>query len=68
MWKFLNGKKTGIGAGALMLAVFLSDVVAGTMGVTADWIPKAVAILEWVGVMFGGTGLAHKGVKASNAP
>lgn len=63
MWTWLSGKKTTIAAVLLVLAAFLQQVVVGQWELSAAWIPKAVATLEWFGMILGGVGLTHKGVK-----
>ena len=68
LWGWFSGKKTGLGAAALMLAVLLQDVIVGEFGFSAPWIDGAVGTLEKLGVLFGGVGLTHKAVKAAPAP
>lgn len=63
MWKWLDGKKTIIGSVALIVAAFLEQVIRGELQVTATWVPQAIAILQWFGMILGGVGLGHKVTK-----
>lgn len=63
MFDWFDGKKTIIAAALLTLAAFLDQVVVGIWGSTATWVPMAIQTLEWVGMILGGVGLAHKAVK-----
>ena len=63
IWDYLNGKKTAIGTAAFIAACLLNEVVKGIWGVDAAWINPAIETLNWVGMVFGGTGLVHKGIK-----
>jgi len=62
LWEFLNGKKTSIGATLLLIALVLAKL-SEIWGIQADWIPRLVETLQWIGGLFSGTGLAHKAVK-----
>lgn len=44
----------------MMLAIFLSEVIVGIWGVEALWIAPAIKTLNWMGMLLGGTGMAHK--------
>lgn len=63
LWRFLNGRKTVIGAFCGTLAGFLSQVVVGIWGVEGPWVVPTIDTLLWFTMAFGGTGLVHKGVK-----
>ena len=68
-WLFLNNKKTNIGASLLFLALALekfSDIWLD--GLSPDWITKTVESLEWLGALFSGVGLSHKGIKKITEP
>jgi hypothetical protein len=62
--KWFNGKKTNIGAIALILSVIGEEVVGNIWGVKPDIALKIIGTLKWVGAALGGVGLLHKGVKA----
>ena len=60
IWSFLDGKKTSIGTIAFIAACMLNEVVKGIWHVDVFWLDPSIETLNWVGVAFGGTGLAHK--------
>ena len=64
--EWFNGKKTIIGAGAMLLSAIVTEVVVGIWGV--DWAPLVLIneTLLWVGRAFAAGGLLHKGVKVVN--
>lgn len=64
LWKFLDSKKTTIGA-ALFLAATIISAMAGIWAGDnpPEWIAKVIETLNWFGGMFSGVGLAHKGIK-----
>ena len=62
-WKFLSGKKTAIAMVVLFAATFIVEVVIGQWGATADWLPKLVSTLNWVGMALGTVGMSHKAMK-----
>lgn len=62
-WNWLNGKKTNIGTAAFIAACVLNEVVKGIWNVDAGWINPTIETLNWAGMVFGGTGLAHKALK-----
>jgi hypothetical protein len=65
LWILLNNKKTSIGAGLLFLAFVLEKMSEIWLdGAAPGWLPKSIETLEWVGCVFSGVGLSHKGVKA----
>ena len=61
--EFFNGKKTIIAAVMLVISAFLEQVVVGQWGVQASWIAQVIGTLDWFGMILGGVGLTHKGVK-----
>lgn len=63
VWVFLNNKKTTIGA-ALLFASLVVAKMAGIWEIEYDWIPKLVETLDWIGGVFTGIGLTHKGTKS----
>ncbi len=63
VWTWLNGKKTGIGTAAFIAACVLTEVVVGIWHADFHWINPTIETLNWVGMIFGGTGLAHKAFK-----
>ena len=68
-WNWLNNKKTNIGAALLLAAMILQKMVEIWSGNDSpDWVLKTTQTLEWIGGLFAGIGLGHKGVKAVNNP
>lgn len=67
MWQSLDGYKTLIGSIALTIATFCTEVLIGIWAVEWPWLPGTISTLNWVGLIFGGTGLIHKGAKALSA-
>jgi len=65
---WLNGKKTTIGAILLLLGTLLSAVVVGIWEVDAEWIPKTIETLNWLGMTITGWGLTHKASKSMTNP
>lgn len=64
LWKFFNNRKTSIGAGLLLAAVVLTKFSEIWIGETPpDWVPKLIETLQWLGGVFTGVGLGHKGGK-----
>lgn len=64
MWEKLNEKKTTIGAALLLVATLISGLTAIWAGENPpDWIPKLIETLQWLGGIFAGVGLTHKGFK-----
>lgn len=59
-WEYLDGKKTTIGAALLLLATFLSEVIAGKWHVQATWLQPTIETLNWVGMTITGLGIGHK--------
>ena len=59
---WFNGKKTGIGAILLTLAVVIPKF-AGIWEFDPEWLPKIIQTLEYTGMIFTGGGLGHKAVK-----
>ncbi len=64
LWEYFNGYKTNLAAGILILSVFLSEVIVGIWSVEASWMNNIIRTLDWFGMILGGTGLTHKGIKA----
>ncbi len=60
---WFNGKKTVIATALFIISAFFDQVVIAQWGVSADWIPKLTGTLDWVGMILGGVGLTHKGIK-----
>lgn len=68
-WSYLNNRKTNIGAALLFLALVLEKFSEIWMdGIPPGWIVKTVNSLEWLGAVFSGVGLSHKGVKIITEP
>lgn len=63
--EWFNGKKTIIGSVLMTVAIFLTEVVIGFWDYNPAWMPGIISTLNWVGMVLGGTGLIHKGVKAA---
>jgi hypothetical protein len=63
LWYLFNNKKTAIGAALLFLATALTKMAA-IWNLNFDWITPMIETLEWIGLVFSGVGLGHKGVKA----
>lgn len=63
LWQWFNGKKTVIATVLFIVSAFFDQVVVAQWGVTADWIPKLTGSLDWFGMILGGFGLTHKGMK-----
>ena len=55
---WLNGKKTIIGTIA-----FLISAILGFLPVENEWLDFAIQSFDYIGIAFGGIGLAHKGKK-----
>src|SRR3972149_506606 len=64
--EWFNGKKTIIGSIMMTIAIFLTEVVIGIWAADWVWLPGVISTLNWVGMLLGGTGLIHKGIKAAN--
>ena len=62
-WTWFDGKKTTIAAGVLVASAFAEQVLVGIWGVTWPWLPQAMQTADWIGMVLGGAGLVHKGVK-----
>lgn len=60
---WFNGKKTVIATILFIISAFFDQVVIAQWGVTADWIPKLTGSMDWFGMILGGFGLTHKGIK-----
>ncbi len=67
-FKWFNGKKTNIAALLLIVSAFLTEFVIGKWGETAEWIPKVIDVLNYLGMIFGSVGLGHKAYKSISAP
>jgi thiol:disulfide interchange protein len=63
LWQWLDGKKSTIAMIILFLATFLNEVVIGQWGATADWLPKVISTLNWIGMTLGTVGMGHKAIK-----
>lgn len=61
--KWLNGKKTVIGAFLIALALFLQDQIVGALNVHEVWLDTLIVYLQWAGAILGGTGFVHKLLK-----
>lgn len=64
-WTKLDGYKTTIGTVCLLTGTVLSQVVSGVWHYNPWWMPQTIETLSWVGIVFGGTGLGHKAIKAN---
>ena len=62
-WKWLSGKKSTIGTILLIAGAILEQVVASIWGIRTEFLYKLIETLDWVGMVLGGVGLAHKAVK-----
>jgi len=60
LWKWLNGKKTIIGATLLLASAFATQVIIGIWEFNPDWMPRMVQTLDWIGGVVTTGGLAHK--------
>ncbi len=66
IWKWMNNKKTSIGAALLLAALIVERLFGIWAGEPCpDWVPKLVETLQWLGGLFTGVGLTHKGIKVS---
>lgn len=61
VWNFLNGNKTAIGMGLLWLAEYIPEDLM-------LWVIPVKAILQWIGGLLTGVGVAHKIAKANTEP
>jgi hypothetical protein len=61
--KFLDGKKTSIGAAVLLCAAFIDQVAIEIWDLGFSWLPRLSETLSWIGMLASGLGLSHKGVK-----
>lgn len=68
MWEWFNGKKTVIGTLLLLFGAVVEQVLVGMWGVSGSWVGPFIQTCDWFGMLFGGTGLAHKGLKSRMAP
>lgn len=64
---WFNGKKTVIAAAVFILSAFFDQVIVAQWDITAAWIPKFTGTLDWFGMVLGGFGLTHKGIKVIEA-
>ena len=65
LWDWFNNKKTTIGAALLLAAMVLQKMAEIWVGSgSPEWAPKLIETLDWLGGLFAGVGLSHKGVKA----
>ena len=64
IWNWLNGKKTVIGLALMGIATFIQVIVIGKWEASADWLPKLVETLSYLGAILTGGGLLHKSSKA----
>lgn len=69
LWEAFNGHKTSIGAFLLTLAfaitVVESEVFVKIWEIAVPaWVNKLVLTLEWIGAVFSGVGIFHKGMKS----
>ena len=63
-WSYLDNRKTSIGAGCLFSAMVLQQLCGIWVdGPIPDWMGKTLTSLEWLGGLFTGVGLSHKGLK-----
>lgn len=61
VWNFLNGNKTVIGMALLWLAEYIpADMML--------WVIPVKAILQWIGGLLTGVGVAHKIAKSNTDP
>ncbi len=64
IWDFLDNKKTVIGGTMMLMAMIFEKLVGIWMGDSPpDWAPKTIETLYYLGSVFTGVGLSHKGVK-----
>lgn len=62
-WNLLNGKKTNIGASALLVSAVLRQTAAIWGFEAASWIGPVCDTLDYLGGVLAGVGLGHKAVK-----
>lgn len=62
-WNWLNGKKTVIGTICMIAAIILKDVLLGIWNCNPGWLEPTLKTLEYFGVLMGGVGMVHKGMK-----
>lgn len=67
-WEWFDGKKTAIGAVAMVLAKVGQEVMIGVWGLDAmlPWLPQAIETCSWIGAAVTTFGIGHKAVKARN--
>lgn len=66
VWQILNNRKTSIGAGLLFTAMVLQKLSEIWLDeISPQWLEHLIETLHWLGGLFAGIGLTHKGVKAS---
>lgn len=62
-WNFFNGKKTVIGLLCMYGVMFINEVVIDIWAIDSPALPKIAKTLGWLGLIIGGGGLIHKGIK-----
>ncbi|NIS37849.1 hypothetical protein GWN26_02535 [Candidatus Saccharibacteria bacterium] len=62
LWKFLNGKKTNIGA-VLMVAATVLEIFLDSYGLKIEVLQDTVVFLNRIGALIGAGGLGHKTIK-----
>lgn len=68
MLEWFNGKKTVIGACCLWVDALYQQVYQGIWHLpVTDWSTAGADTASWVGLVLGGVGLSHKGVKLYRA-
>ncbi len=65
LWNYLDGKKTAIGAGLLLLCKFLTAVVVGVWHYDPSFMDPTIQTLNYIGIGFSSMGLGHKAVKSA---
>ena len=67
LWRWLDGRKTIIASILLIAAAFLEQVVQGQWGVQSQLLARVTSTLDWFGMVIGGIGITHKGMKLAEA-
>lgn len=65
MLKWLDGKKTVIGAVALLLSMIGREVIIGIWGLEHVYLTNTILTLDWIGGVVTTIGLGHKYVKSN---
>lgn len=63
LWRWFDGKKTVIGTIFLFIATIINEVVIAIIGLNFPWLVITAKVFSYFGLMFGGVGVTHKGVK-----